>query len=633
MKIWLVPVVAAAACGGGGNGGGGGPSFATDHPRIYISANKDRLVAALAGPAGQRFKSTVDRFVGGDDIYAFPAWNAALMGQLSGDPSYCTAAIAAIDTQVNAAQAQISSSKTPDVAGDDYLAVGDDIGDLALVYDWCFDSIESGKRTAWLGYADQAVYNVWNNMVAKWGDASQPWSGWAVDDPSDNYFYSFLRATMLLGLAAHDEIPDAAGWITEFHDTKLMGELVPTFDMELVGGGSREGTGYGISQRGLFELYDVWAGSTGEDISTKTAQTRASMLAIMHQIVPTLDRIVPTGDQSRDSTAALFDYHRAYLEELIHLFPDDPLAPRAQALLAQSSLPKMSQQFMFGYDFIYGNDDVSVGQLDGMGTAYYAPGIGQLYARSGWDPHATWWNLTAGAYTQSHAHQDQGSIQIYKDEWLAYDAVIDSKSGLRQETGAHSLVAIGTLQQKMGSQSNLVALHTGAGYLYAAADLAPAYNGKVATLQREVVHLEPDCVVIYDRVSSGANTQTWQLATPFQPAVAGTRTTITGTKHTLSIETLSAATPTVVDLKTTDNDFTGGFRLDEAVAAGDQRHLHVLWIDGAVGSVTAAGADGVTLSVGGTTATVQFSHDTIGATLTLGGTNITLGSGVDSLPE
>jgi hypothetical protein len=360
------------------------------------------------------------------------------------------------------------------------------------------------------------------------------------------------------------------------------------------------------------------------------------MLAIMHQIVPTLDRIVPTGDQSRDSTAALFDYHRAYLEELIHLFPADPIAPRAQALLAASSLPKMSQQFMYGYDFIYGNDDVAASQLDGMGTAYYAPGIGQVYARSGWDTHATWWNLTGGAYTQSHAHQDQGSIQIYKDEWLAYDAVIDSKSGLRQETGAHSLVAIGSLQQKMGSQSNLVALHRGDGYVYAGADLAPAYGTKVTTLQRDVVYLEPDCVVIYDRVSSGTNAQTWQLVTPFPPAVNGTRTTITGTKHTLSIERVlpAGATANVVDLKTVDNDFSGGFRLDEAVPAGDQRHLHVLWLDGAVGSVAPSGADGVTVTLaGGATAIVQFVHDATGATLTLGGNSMTLGAGIDNLPE
>src|SRR5262249_54958344 len=160
----------------------------------------------------------------------------------------------------------------------------------------------------------------------------------------------------------------------------------------------------------------------------------------------------------------------AYLAELVHLFPADPVAPRAQALLAASSLPKMSQQFMYGYDFVYGNADVAPGQLDGMGTAYYAPGIGQLYARSGWDTHATWWNLTAGSYTQSHAHQDQGAILLYKDEWLAYDAVIDSKSGLRQETGSHSLVGLGIREQKLGTSSSLVALHRGDGYLHAAAD-------------------------------------------------------------------------------------------------------------------------------------------------------------------
>ena len=51
-------------------------------------------------------------------------------------------------------------------------------------------------------------------------------------------------------------------------------------------------------------------------------------------------------------------------------------------------------------------------------------------------------NLIAGPYTQSHAHQDQGSLMVYKDGWLAYDAVVDSHSGLRQETTAHGLVRI-----------------------------------------------------------------------------------------------------------------------------------------------------------------------------------------------
>src|SRR5678816_2158104 len=107
-------------------------------------------------------------------------------------------------------------------------------------------------------------------------------------------------------------------------------DRVPTFNADLVGGGSREGTGYGVAMRRLFELYDLWKATTGEDLATRTRHTRASMLAMIHQIVPTLDKVAPTGDHARDSTAALFDYHRDYLQELMSTFPADPLAGRAK---------------------------------------------------------------------------------------------------------------------------------------------------------------------------------------------------------------------------------------------------------------------------------------------------------------
>src|SRR5262249_32492213 len=159
-----------------------------------------------------------------------------------------------------------------------------------------------------------SVLNIWNHEGASWGGKPFPWDGWATDDPSDNYYYSFLRATMLVGLATHGDWRDGDSWVTAFHDTRLLGALVPLFDTDLVGGGSREGTGYGVSMRDLFFLYDLWAATTGETIADKTPHTRASMLALMHQTVPTLDRIAPTGDQSRDATAMFFDYHRNYLQ-------------------------------------------------------------------------------------------------------------------------------------------------------------------------------------------------------------------------------------------------------------------------------------------------------------------------------
>ncbi|HEU4727515.1 MAG TPA: hypothetical protein VFT22_06495 [Kofleriaceae bacterium] len=643
----------ATGSGSGGDGTGStgsdsdtAPVFPTVHPRIYLTPNRARLTAALqAGtPAATRLKANVDQWLGGEDIWGFEAWTAALMGQLTGNKAYCTKAVSTVEAQVAAAETSIAANQAPTVAGDSYLEIGGMIGDLALVYDWCFDQTTSSQRARWLKYADQAVWNVWHNTAAKWGNATIPWSGWATDDPSDNYYYSFLRATMLLGLASKGEDPQADAWITEFHDTKLMNELVPTFNADLVGGASREGTGYGVAMRRLFELYDLWHATTGERIAIRTPHTRQSLLAMTHQLMPTRDRVAPTGDLSRDSTAAFFDYHRNYFQELIQEFPTDLLAQRAKTQLMASSLPAMGSSFMLVYDFLYDNASVTAKPVDGLNTTYYASGIGELYARSGWDGHATWVNLIAGPYTQSHAHQDQGSLMIYKDGWLAYDAVIDSHSGLTQETTAHGLVRIDSggqpVRQVADTISKLTALHQGTGYTYASADLTPAYDGNAAVqkVQRELLYLQPDVAIVFDRVQSASGTtQTWQLASPVAASVSGAVASISNAGHTLKVQKISGGTMSVTSMTSVDSDFAGGFRLDEAMPAGDNRYLHVLSIDGSASSVTAAGDaahPGVTVQLSnGHTATVTFARDTPGATLVLDGATTALGAGVDKLPE
>jgi hypothetical protein len=622
------------------------PVYPTQHPRIYLTPNRARLTAALNAktPAASRFKGLVDQWLAGSDIWGFQAWNAALLGQLTGNKAYCTKAVATVEAQVVAAEAKIAANQAPTVAGDSYLDIGAMVGDLAMVYDWCFDQTSSAQRARWLKYADQAVWNVWHPSAAKWGSATIPWSGWATNDPSDNYYYSFLRATMLLGLAAKGEDPQADAWITQFHDTKIMNQLVPTFNADLVGGGSREGTGYGVAMRSLFELYELWKATTGENLAIKTGHTRQSMLAMLHQLVPTRDRVAPTGDLSRDSTAAFFDYHRSYLQELIQEFPTDPLAKRAKTQLMASSLPAMGSSFMYSYDFLYDNANVTAQPIEGLNTSYYAPGIGELYARSGWDTHATWVNLIAGPYTQSHAHQDQGSLMIYKDGWLAYDAVVSSHSGLTQETTAHGLVRIDSggqpVRQIADTISKVTALHQGTGYTHVAADLTPAYDGNAAVqkVQREMVYLLPDVVVVFDRVQSASGTsQTWQLASPVAASISGATATLANAGHTLNVQKISGGTMSVTNMTSVDADFAGGYRLDEAMPGGDNRYLHVLSIDGSVSSTTAAGDathPGVTVHLAnGHNATVTFVRDTPGATLVLDGATKSLGAGVDKLPE
>ena len=618
--------------------------YPTQHPRIYLTPNRARLQAALSQntPAASRFRTKVDQWLAGASIWGFQSWNGALLSQLTGNTAYCAKSVAEVELQVKTAETAIAAGQRPAVASDSYLQIGEMVGDLALVYDWCFPQVTSAQRTRWIAYANQAVWNVWNYTQAKWGTTAAPWSGWSVNNPSNNYFYSFLRATMLLGLATRGENTQADAWLVKFRDEKILGQLVPQFNTDLVGGGSREGTGYGVSMRRLFELYQLWQSTTGEDLATKTGHTRSSMLAFMHQIVPTLDRVAPTGDHARDATAAFFDYHRDYLQELMMIFPTSPLAQRAQALLAGSSVPAMTSAFMLAYDFI---DDTSAIQplaLDGLNTTYHARGIGEIYSRSGWDKGATWINLIAGPYTESHAHQDQGSLMLYRGGWLAYDANVQSRSGLSQTPASHSLVRIdraGTpVRQVAVTTSTLAALHQGSGYTHMAADLTPAYNGSSAVqkVQRELVYLQPNIVVVYDRVQTASDTtQTWQLAAPVAPTISGTTATITNAGHSLRVTRIapSSATMSVYDFRT-DPDMKGGFRLDERLPGGDQRYLHVLAVDGAVASASASGTTGVTLNLatGGTT-TVTFSRDAVGATLVRNGTTTTLGTGVDTLAE
>src|SRR5215213_3187418 len=118
------------------------PTYPTQHPRIYIEKHRARLTAALTAntTAATRLRGEVDRWVGGADIYAFQSWNGALLGQLTGDAKYCGKAVATIDAEVRAEEAKIAAGTQPLVAQNSYLHVGELIGDVALVYDWCFDS-------------------------------------------------------------------------------------------------------------------------------------------------------------------------------------------------------------------------------------------------------------------------------------------------------------------------------------------------------------------------------------------------------------------------------------------------------------------------------------------------------------
>lgn len=643
--------------GGDGGGGDGGPEprkepvIPTTHPRIYMgAAAKARLNAKLTAstPAAKRFRDMVDSQIAGTPHYAFQAWNASLLGALGGDPKYCTYAVSMTEDWVKGEETRIAAGQAAEVAGDSYLEVGDIIGSLALVYDHCFASLSDAQKTRWKAYANQAVWNVWHPEQAKWGSATHTWTGWSIDNPYNNYHYSFLRATMLLGLATHGESAEANALVDLFRKDKLA-TLVAAFEQNLQGGGSREGTGYGTAFKTLFELYDFWEATTGERIWDLTAHTRASLAHFMHATVPTMDRIAPFGDHSRDSTAEFFDYHRELVLAAQHLVGNDPLADIAQTFLEGVSVKQMGQFFLYVWDFLYADPAHAKQPLTKLSRTYYGPGTGMTFMRSGWTADATWGAVIGGPYTESHAHHDQGSLLFYKNGWLGYDANISSQSGIQQDEEMHNLVRLvqGTTtlrMQESKSPGQTMTLADTADLTHWAGKLEALYgNANVTRVEREVVFIKPlETFVVFDRIASTVTSSVWQLNAPVAPTQANGRWNVAGAGNGgLEIFVLrpSGATGTVSSWPSMNGDVKSGSRLD-FTSTGNTRFLAVLGAKGKVTSAAGSEAGGLTTATlsfaGGATGTVSFSTDGAGGHVTLAGgglaVDLALGTGVAAIP-
>ncbi len=630
-----VLLLAMVGCKGGADAPATAPPVAAG-PRILINdpATLARYRSLLDQQAASavRFKALVDAEVAGAQGYAFMPWYAALMARVTGDEAYCRFAVQRTDAFVAAEEALIQTGSRPTVAGDSYLEVGPLVGNVSLVYDWCRTAMTDSQRTRWTAYANQAVWNVWNPTQAQWGGTRHAWSGWSVDNPVNNYYYSFLEATMLLALATQGENDQAPAWRDMFRQTKLEAQLFPTFSRDLQGGGSREGTGYGTAMKNLFRLYDWWERSTGERVATRTPHTLASMAHLMHAIVPTLDRLTPTGDHARDSTAELFDYHRDYLLVLMRLFPAERLSGTAASLLAASSVPRMANSFMAYSDYLYDPSDISAVPLSALSTTHWGAGTGQLSMRSSWTREAAYANFICGPYTESHAHRDQGSFTLFKGSWLAYDANVESASGIEQAEELHNLVRVelngATVPQREGAQPcEMQALADNARYTYGAARITPVYNGHAAVtrVEREFLFIKPSTFVVFDRVqTSGGARRVWTLNLPAQPVVQGDTLSLVQGSNRLDVVRLAPTglSTQVRPWAAIDPGFRAGVRVDVPDANGDSSmFLHVMGTNGAVSLAERADVPGslgarITLA-NGAIATVRFSTNSIGGSLEL----------------
>lgn len=426
--------------------------------------------------AFERFHQWVDGRIEAKDGSLSPT-DAVLLASLTPDAKaargYCDAAVAVVDARVRSDEAAIARGEAASLAHDSYLEVGPKIADLARTFAHCRTSMSDDQRTRWSALADQAVWNVWNPKGARWGNAIHPWSGWSIADPANNYYYSFLEATMEWALASGN-----AQWLNALCTT-LLPAVVVEFS-RLPGGGSLEGTAYGSAQMRLFSLYQTWLDATGNDLANASPHLTDAISYWVHATVPTLDRFAPIGDQARVSVPELYDYQRRLVLEARRLTHDVAARQMASWWLTSISVREMKSGANFRYDLLPAvTPDAKPKQPSAL--TYYASGVGNLFARSAWSRDATWLAFVAGKYSESHAHQEQGAFTLFQGDWLAVTENIWTHSGIQQGTETNNVLRFvrhgTTVPQHAGSRAlvTIRADDAGHGAIAASADLSPVY--------------------------------------------------------------------------------------------------------------------------------------------------------------
>ncbi|GDY27750.1 hypothetical protein AHAT_36400 [Agarivorans sp. Toyoura001] len=483
-----------------------------------------------------KFTAWVDKAVEGKPGYGFSPTDAIYMYYLTQDKKYIDLAIADVEAQVVAAEAKMAANEKPAVSADSYLHVGNYISKLAYAYDYGYELLSESQRKRWENYAEQAIWNVWNHKDAEWAGNSFSWSGWATTNPGNNYHFSFLKATITWGVVTQNDT-----WLNLLSNDKLP-KLVAYYD-QFEKGGSREGTGYGVAQRDLFELYQIWKDSSGEDLSAQSVHSKETIDYWIHATTPPLEMFAPIGDQSRVSKPKLFDYHENLIHRAASLNIGTDEAKRGKWWLDNNSV----NPIVYGFNLDTTLLQQELNQLKPTELVYHATGAGHLFVRSSWETDATWLSAVAGIYDESHAHRDQGSFSLYKDDWLAVTQNIWSHSGIHQESEVHNMVRFvedgETILQKRRTEATMDYTVNGAetiinmdlSQIYAAYDSVTSWQRKINFTANRV--LVSDQCVVADSVSA-----IWQINLPVEPIVNNDGTITAGN---LLITPIAPANPSL----------------------------------------------------------------------------------------
>ncbi len=564
------------------------------------------------------------------------AWNFALMYMLTRDASY---AITAIDKVMAVISDGMATERK------DYFLYGHwYVRSAAIVYDWLYDLLTPAERVAIVNYMNQVVYESTNPQT----NPCKYSSGWSQNNPRDNYYYRHVLSAALLGLSTYGENP---GTVTfqdctgaggthplvltykgvdytdplEFVYAKLDDQAVPWIVDREAGGGWHEGTNYGRASKELmFEIFQVLRDGGGRNYFNELSFPKQAAHFYFYELQPGNVFHYTPGDAPRDPLERANDSDLRVLRLLVDGIDGTTESQYAQFWLdtyggrASDSVQRALNFFLarVGYPTRDYRPDFPL--------QYYSPGSGYVNSRSDWTDDAVSVNFTSTARVAEHTHKNQNEFAIFRSGWQTVTGNSYSRSGLNQESQIHNTILINHDGQRMGEGTgDVIKYEATPAYTYAVGDASDAYYANaggfghgdkkmIDVFQRELVHVQPDVIVVYDRVTPSAayagTDVTYLLNSKNKATVNGRQVSLTNGGGALFQLTVLPASAAISTVQSVDGS-ASWWRVEvNDPPAPHHQFLHVLY-------ATAAGAT----SMPAVTAVNELGNKVVGVKVTVGG--------------
>lgn len=560
IQIWIRPLVSNAV------------STLNPHPRIFLTSAK---LASLSSKASSvtsdytRWKNWIDS--GGGSVA-----DLALIYKITGNTSYRTSALSAMDVIYNTAPAANCSQASYNFvdAQENYMI------SIAMGYDWLYSDLGLSVTGA-ANFRQFLIDRM--TCINNYTDTSADWT------PYQNYLLRGMHLLYIGGVAIFGDDASAQTYIDKA-DSIYNTRLLPTFDSEgngkgWFGGGPPEGTGYGISPdiETIVEYAVIKKSAENVDLITGVQFYPDVLTYMMNAIYPTdyKGKMFMSGDYSvenyngerRQDGLDSKSNTRNIMTMLIDQMPTNDVAKYAQSFLGatQFDVTTRYDNETLG-DVLWYNSAQSTLALSGLPPFYHAKGTGTVLMRSDWNAGATWIGIMAGDHYGYHQHVDQGSFQIAKYGQLAIksgnyyctpreDCMLNyvlrtvasnsvllydpsetftrirandtyrndgGQRGFAPATPEPTEVSDWVTNQTYYDTADILRSEDTTTHSYVATDVTNAYSSnKMAKFIREFAYLRPltsgadDYLVVYDRVSSknASYQKKWLLHTLQEPAI------------------------------------------------------------------------------------------------------------------